>query len=49
MAETTTDFLLRRVEELARASRERRVAERDFSQGQTRLDLEVPVQEQLVA
>jgi hypothetical protein len=48
MAETTTDFLLRRVEEMALASRERRIAERDHSQGQERIEFE-PVQEQLVA
>lgn len=49
MAEdTTTDPLLRRVEELAAVSRERRLAERDLSRGQESMEFE-PVQEQLVA
>jgi hypothetical protein len=49
MAETTTDFLLRRVEDMARAARERRITERDYSQGQERIEFQAPVQEQLVA
>lgn len=49
MAETKTDLLLRRVEEVARVARERRIAERDAAQGQVALEFEAPVQEQLVA
>lgn len=49
MAETTTDFLLRRVQDMAQASRERLIAERDSAQGQVALEFETPVQEQLVA